>query len=102
MEGYLEAARSLLNVLRKRRSCEAMMRGISAPTLLIQGAQDRLVPVAAARLAARMNPTWRLEIYDDIGHTPQLEAPERFTDSVLHFCSGAAVAGEVEPAEAAG
>ncbi len=100
LESYLEAARSLLNVLRKRRACEAMMHSISAPTLLIQGAQDRLVPVAAARLAARMNPSWRLEVYDDIGHTPQLEAPERFVDSVLRFTSGAAV--EVEPAEAAG
>jgi pimeloyl-ACP methyl ester carboxylesterase len=90
MPSYLEAARSVVRTLARRRRYEAMMRAITAPTLLIQGAQDRLVPLAAARAAARAHPSWRFEVYDDIGHTPQLEAPDRLVDSVLRFCAGAA------------
>ena len=98
IHAYLEAARSLVVALARRRSVEAMMRAISAPTMLVQGTEDRLVPLAAARLAARQNPAWRFEVYDDIGHTPQLEAPDRFVDSVLDFCG----VTRAMPEEAAG
>jgi pimeloyl-ACP methyl ester carboxylesterase len=96
MEAYLEAARSLVRVVSRRRRFEAMMRSIAAPTMLIQGSEDRLVPVAAARQAARVCPGWRLEVFDDVGHTPQLEVPERFVDAVVDFCAGGARVGRAE------
>lgn len=85
MESYLEAARSVVRALMLRRRYVAMMRAVSAPTLLVHGDRDRLVPLGAARLAARMLPAWTLEVYDDIGHIPMLEAPERFLQSVEAF-----------------
>ncbi|HXA29786.1 MAG TPA: alpha/beta hydrolase [Candidatus Angelobacter sp.] len=88
MEAYLEAARSLLRMLVQRRRVVAMMRAVTAPTMLLHGAQDRLVPVGAARLAAQLCPSWRLEIFEDVGHTPQLEVADRFVDTVEDFCSG--------------
>jgi glycerol-3-phosphate dehydrogenase len=75
---FLQAARSLLGILRRRRLYDEMVARIVAPTLLIQGTQDRLVPLAASRALARKRPDWTFEIFDDVGHVPQLEAPTRF------------------------
>ncbi len=73
---FLGAARSLLRVLRGRREYDRIMRDLDRPVLLIHGTRDRLVPVSAARRAARLNPGWRTAYLDGMGHTPQLEAPE--------------------------
>jgi len=72
----LAAARSLLWVLSRRRRYAELMRGIGVPVLLLHGEKDRLVPLGAARAAAAQNPAWRFAIAPDVGHVPQLEAPE--------------------------
>ena len=72
---YLGATRSLLGVMAMRRAYHHVMGSLRQPVLLLHGDRDRLVPLAAAREAARANPTWRFEIAEDIGHVPQLEAP---------------------------
>ncbi|GGM89300.1 hydrolase [Terrabacter tumescens] len=73
---FLGAARSLLRVLRGRREYDRIMRELKVPVLLIHGTRDRLVPISAARRAARLNPGWATAYLDGMGHTPQLEAPE--------------------------
>lgn len=70
------AGRSLVLVLARRRWLQALMGKISVPVLLLHGAKDRLVPIAAARAVAKSNPTWRFEVAEDVGHVPQLEVPE--------------------------
>lgn len=87
MDAYLEAARSLVRTLLQRRRYVAMMRAVTAPTLLLHGDHDRLVPVGAARLAAQVCPSWRLDVVEDCGHTPQLEMPSRFVEAVERFCA---------------
>jgi pimeloyl-ACP methyl ester carboxylesterase len=82
---FLEAARSLLAILRRRRSYDDMVGRITAPTLLIQGSRDRLVPVAASRALAHTRPDWAFEVFEGIGHVPQLEAPVRFVDLVCSW-----------------
>ena len=72
---FLAAVRSLLQVLGRRRRYAAMMAGIDVPVLLIGGAADRLVPVAATRQAAARNPRWDSVIFPGVGHVPQLEVP---------------------------
>ena len=79
------AARSLLLVLALRRQHAAMLRGIKAPVLLLHGAQDRLVPVAAARATAAANPSWRFAVAEDVGHVPQLEVPEWTAEQILDW-----------------
>ena len=101
LEAYLEAARSVVRSLARRRRLEAMMRSISAPTLLLQGDKDRLVSLDAANAAARLCPSWRYEVYDDIGHVPMLEAPHRFVASVLRFAADAGAATPARSAEPA-
>jgi pimeloyl-ACP methyl ester carboxylesterase len=90
MDAYLEAARSLVRTIVQRRRHMAMMRSVAAPTLLIHGARDRLVPLGAARAAAQACPSWEFEVFEDIGHLPMLEAADRFVDSVERFCAGGA------------
>jgi pimeloyl-ACP methyl ester carboxylesterase len=51
------------------------IRSVTCPVLLVHGTRDRLVPLAAARAAARANPSWSLVEMLDVGHVPQLEAP---------------------------
>ena len=79
---FLAAARSLLALLYRRRTYAEMMRSIRAPVLLINGEQDRLVPVEAASATAASNPTWQTAFLPGVGHTPQLEVPGQFVDVV--------------------
>jgi pimeloyl-ACP methyl ester carboxylesterase len=79
---FLAAARSLLRVLGRRQNYQKMMASIDAPVLLIGGEADRLVPVAAMRLAAARNPRWESVILAGVGHTPQLEVPDAVAGAI--------------------
>jgi pimeloyl-ACP methyl ester carboxylesterase len=80
---FLDAARSTLLTAAKRTAYWARMRAITAPVLLLHGHSDRLVPVKAARLAAARNPRWDFEVFQRVGHVPQLEAPNRTAARIL-------------------
>jgi pimeloyl-ACP methyl ester carboxylesterase len=82
---FLEAQRSLLWRLVRRRHFLRMVRAIKAPGLIVQGERDRLVRLAAARALAAARPDWRFVILEDLGHVPQLEAPDRFLAEVARF-----------------
>jgi len=58
---------------------------VSAPTLLIWGARDRLIPVELAAEWQRAIPQARLEVIDDAGHVPMVETPSAFAERLLHF-----------------
>jgi pimeloyl-ACP methyl ester carboxylesterase len=55
------------------------------PTLIVWGGRDALIPVEHARAAHEAIPGSRLEIFDDAGHLPHCEAPERFIDTLVGF-----------------
>jgi pimeloyl-ACP methyl ester carboxylesterase len=81
----LTAARSLMFVIADRRKYAAMQRSIAAPVLLLHGDRDLLVPVQSARTAARANPQWTYVEGTDIGHVPQLEAPDWTAEHILSW-----------------
>jgi pimeloyl-ACP methyl ester carboxylesterase len=58
---------------------------IAVPTLIVWGKEDKIIPVAHARIAREKIPGARLEIFDHCGHMPQLEQPDRFNQLVLDF-----------------
>ncbi len=58
---------------------------IAAPTLLIWGEDDRLVPLAYAEEFARRLPRTRLEVVKGAGHAPQMEQPEHVAGLVQAF-----------------
>lgn len=79
----VEAARSLLELNADEDGFFAAVKAIEAPTLLIHGDSDRLIPLAAAQQVANARPDWKFEVFTDTGHVPQLERPDRFLSSVL-------------------
>ncbi len=79
---FLQSTRSLTPRLVSRKRAVDMIAEIEAPALIVHGDRDRLVPVEVARHLAEQRPDWQLEVIDDIGHVPQLEAPDRFLEVV--------------------
>jgi pimeloyl-ACP methyl ester carboxylesterase len=63
------------------------LQQMTVPTLLIQGLEDRLVPLTYTRQLACSLPHAQLIEYEQCGHAPFLEHPERFTQDVLRFLS---------------
>ncbi len=78
---FLQASRSIGLRMADPRFWSRVAQ-VRAPTLLVHGGLDRLIPVAAAKELARRRPDWRLEVLDGVGHVPMMEAPERFMDTV--------------------
>jgi pimeloyl-ACP methyl ester carboxylesterase len=53
---------------------EADVAGITAPTLILWGEEDRLIPLAAGQWLAKTMPNAAFKAYPKIGHLPQEEA----------------------------
>jgi pimeloyl-ACP methyl ester carboxylesterase len=75
-DSLLAAARSLMKVAGQSQRYWAKMASLRGPVLLVGGTADRLVPAGSVRAAGARNPGWETVILDDVGHTPQLEAPQ--------------------------
>jgi 3-oxoadipate enol-lactonase len=58
---------------------------IAAPTLVVHGDEDRVVPVSNGHGIASRIPGARLEVLPGVGHYPYIEAPERFAAVVGEF-----------------
>lgn len=61
---------------------------ITAPTLLIWGDADPLVPREMQTALATRIPTAEMLVYSGVGHTPRWEDPARFADDVASFVAG--------------
>jgi pimeloyl-ACP methyl ester carboxylesterase len=64
---------------------ERRLHRITAPTLVVAPAKDRLIPVAHARRYAERIPAARLTEIDDCGHAMYVERPAEFADVTLAF-----------------
>lgn len=86
-DAFLEIARSAIGLrgVRADQGVAGVAPRISAPTLVVWGDRDRIIPPSHAQVAAEAIPGARLAILDGCGHCPQLEDPERFTEVVLGF-----------------
>jgi pimeloyl-ACP methyl ester carboxylesterase len=58
------------------------VKKIQAPTLVVHGDLDRLIPLAAARDLVRRRPDWTLEVIEGVGHVPMMETPALFLQLV--------------------
>ena len=57
----------------------ARARKVQAPTLIVHGELDRVIPLAAARELAHRLPDWKLEVLEGVGHVPMMETPAVFS-----------------------
>jgi pimeloyl-ACP methyl ester carboxylesterase len=68
---------------------QARLAAIAAPTLVIHGTADKMIPVANGKLIASLIPGARLEILDDVGHMFWWEQPERSAELIRAHALGA-------------
>lgn len=85
---YLEIARRLIGELRSPFELER----ITVPLLLLWGEKDRMLDHRGAQRVLEAVEGSRLELWQGVGHCPQVEVPERFTDLLLAFGEDAAPA----------
>jgi pimeloyl-ACP methyl ester carboxylesterase len=78
----LQTGRSLLAGNLRRRRFYELVRKVRAPTLVVQGAKDRLVPLRAVQKLLEVRPDWDLHVFPDLGHVPMMEDPDAFTEVV--------------------
>ena len=74
---FIQASRSIALRMADPRFWTRVKR-VKAPTLVIHGSLDRVIPLAAARELERRRPDWTLRVLDGVGHVPMIETPELF------------------------
>ncbi len=82
---FAESARALFWYLSRKMGADEAR--VTAPTLIVHGDKDRLVPLAAARALAARRPEFTLRVIDDCGHVPQLEVPDQFLAAATPWLS---------------
>ncbi|WP_324275576.1 alpha/beta fold hydrolase [Blastococcus brunescens] len=92
----VEARRAFLRTLRgvvdaRGQAVTALDRlylADSVPMLVIWGSRDPIVPAVHAETVRSLVPSARIEVFDDAGHWPHLDDPERFCDVLLDWIAG--------------
>jgi pimeloyl-ACP methyl ester carboxylesterase len=79
---FLEAARSLMALGRRRDVVRWVVESVKCPVLVIHGTRDRLVPVGYAEAAVRARQDWDVRLLGGVGHVPQMEAPDLWLEAV--------------------
>lgn len=82
----LGMAGKILFPIPNRRLSKRLYR-LAAPTLVLWGAEDRLIPPVYARRWAELCPGATVEILPDAGHMLPYERPEAFASAVSRFLS---------------
>jgi non-heme chloroperoxidase len=64
---------------------------VGAPTLLVSGDRDALIPRGEQEVLLQLLPDARLVVYEGVGHAVHWERPERFAADIVEFsryCAG--------------
>lgn len=75
-----EAWARQMNALMSRPCSLDLLPGITCPTLVMVGDDDRLTPLAGAREMAQAIPQAKLEVIADCGHLSSMERPRQVTE----------------------
>ena len=80
-----EGAAAALMGMAEREDQTSLLSQISAPTLILVGAEDAITPVADSEKMHRAIPSSRLVVLENAGHVSNLERTEQFNDALLEF-----------------
>jgi pimeloyl-ACP methyl ester carboxylesterase len=86
MEGTRDATIARANI--RSKAITDRMGNIKAPTLILWGEEDRVIPIDAAYEFHAAIPTSTLIVYPMTGHIPQEEVPDRSAADVRAFLTG--------------
>jgi len=83
---FLETLRAVVGTRgQKVAAGDRLYLAEALPILIVWGREDPIIPVAHAEAALETIPGARLEIFDGVGHLPQVEAPGRFVAVLERF-----------------
>jgi 3-oxoadipate enol-lactonase len=74
-----------LALVEEEAAFEKKLLAVAAPTLILFGAHDKVVPPANAELLASQIPGSQIHIFPDAGHFFPLEVPEESAQVVIRF-----------------
>jgi pimeloyl-ACP methyl ester carboxylesterase len=90
---FLATVRSVIGTGGQRvNASDRLYLAEAMPVLIVWGARDPIIPAHHGEHAHRKVPGSRLEVFEGVGHLPQLEAPLRFVVTLEGFLA------ETEPA----
>lgn len=64
---------------------EALLKGLSVPTLIVWGAQDMVLHVSGAKILESIMTKAKVEVMDAVGHLPMIEKPEETAALYVSF-----------------
>jgi pimeloyl-ACP methyl ester carboxylesterase len=73
-------------MLVRRRPVLYAMRRVAAPTLLVWGEEDRLIPRSTIDDWTAQRPDWTLVVLHGVGHAPPFEVPADYARTVVDWC----------------
>lgn len=92
-KAFLATLRSVVGTKGQRVSAaDRFYLAEEVPVLIVWGARDPIIPASHGEEAHRVLPGSKLEIFDGVGHMPQIEQPVRFISVLEDFLA------ETEPA----
>jgi pimeloyl-ACP methyl ester carboxylesterase len=88
-KAFVRAARSVVSPRGQRvAATDKLYLAADLPLLLVAGEHDRIIPAEHSRDAARLVPGSSVTVFENSGHFPHLDEPDRFADLVAGFVKG--------------
>ena len=87
LEGSREAILSRFSNFAYQNEKPEILNEIIAPTLIIHGQEDNIIPVISSQNLATYIQNTKLIIYPEIGHLPMYESPKRVARDIETFLS---------------
>jgi pimeloyl-ACP methyl ester carboxylesterase len=78
-----------VQALRDRSDSTELARSFRGPLWIAVGDADPFLPVDEAREIVEAAPNGRLEVFEETGHFPSRDRPERFNELLLEFLQAA-------------
>ncbi len=78
-----------VQALRDRSDSTDFARSFQGPLWIAVGDEDPFLPVEEAREIIEATPNGRLEVFEDTGHFPSRDRPERFNELLREFLQAA-------------
>jgi pimeloyl-ACP methyl ester carboxylesterase len=88
VHAFLAAYRSTWRFLANPFRFDRVVRSIAVPTLVIEGADDRLVPTIVTRRFRRLRQNWTFETLEGVGHMPHVELAAGFISKMTRWLNG--------------
>jgi len=83
---FLHTLRTIVDPVGQRvNASDRLYLAESIPFMLVWGERDSIIPVEHGRSAHELVPSSRLEVFEEAGHFPHLDEPQRFIDVLVDF-----------------